>query len=134
MDDPLGPVPMDAPPGPRLVEGFCPVGCGRTLVLDDGGRVTCSEPGCLEPDAVATLLDDPETDHLATITATGFTVRHPLRERLRGDLERCELHQQIAGLPDPPVRPGRYRAVQLQSPPGRPSRWRFGPVEEVSCG
>ncbi len=37
-------------------------------------------------------------------------VRHPLRERLDDALMACKLHEHIASLAGPPVRPGRYRS------------------------
>ncbi|MEV1295803.1 DUF6085 family protein [Pseudonocardia sp. NPDC049635] len=92
------------------VTGYCPMGCGRTLFLAAGGRVTCRHVDCPAPCAVDDLLDDRETEHVVEFADTVFTVRHPLRERLGDQLMACELHQYIADLPGPPVVPGRYRA------------------------
>jgi hypothetical protein len=98
------------------------MGCGETLFLGDGGYVICSYLHCPEPDAVSTLLGDREWRHVVTFTDDGFTVRHPLRERLRDELETCDLHEYCAGLPGPPVKPGRYFA---ESPPFEPASWQF---------
>lgn len=95
---------------PIEVAGYCPMGCGMTLVLA-GQNVTCSAPDCPCPDAVFALLQDPETEHVVTIRENGFMVQHPLRERLNGDLHKCELHQELQALGGPPEKPGRYRAV-----------------------
>jgi hypothetical protein len=38
------------------VAGECPMGCGRTLFLGNGGHVTCSLLGCPAPCAVDELL------------------------------------------------------------------------------
>lgn len=97
-------------PDDRKVQGHCPYGCGRTLFLADGGYVTCSYIHCPRPDAVADLLDDREVSHIVVFGEGTFTVRHPLRERLDDALMTCVLHEHIAGLDGPPVRPGRYRA------------------------
>lgn len=93
-----------------IVVGYCPMGCGRTLFLGDGGHVTCSFIECPSPCAVDEILDDSETEHIVSLSrAEHFTVTHPLKERL-GDMAKCELHQWIAGLAGPPRAPGRYRA------------------------
>lgn len=120
------------------VAGYCPMGCGMTLVLigqDDAfvgeGNVTCASSNCPRPSAVFELLQDLETEHVITIREDGFTVQHPLRERLDGALHECELHQELRALGGPPEEPGRYRATRhepdLDSEPFRGSdalgRW-----------
>lgn len=107
----------------RAVTGYCPMGCGRTLFLADGGYVTCSYLHCPRPDAVADLLDDKETAHIAEFSESGFTLRHPLRERLDDALMKCELHEHIARLAGPPVKPGRYRAL------GNGRQWTWQPAD-----
>jgi hypothetical protein len=92
------------------VEGYCPMGCGKTLFAGSGGYITCGRIECPRPDAVATLLEDRETEHVVMFSLTAFTVRHPLRERLDDALMECQLHEYIAALDGPPVEPGRYRA------------------------
>lgn len=92
------------------VAGYCPMGCGETLSVMDGGHVTCRRLECPRPDAVSEILADRETEHLVTFSPTAFTVRHPLRERLDDALMDCELHEFIAALPGPPVSSGLYRA------------------------
>jgi hypothetical protein len=100
------------------------MGCGQTLILGDGGYVTCSHLDCQQPDAVSVLLEDRETEHVVTFQAVGFTIQHPLRERLDGELEECEVHQLCLGLTGRPMRTGRYR-VALDD-----NNWAFVPVEE----
>ena len=95
------------------VAGYCPMGCGATLILGAGGHVTCSRLICPRPGSVTDLLDDAETQHIVVFGEDTFTVRHPLRERLDDALMRCRLHEHIAGLDGPPVRPGRYRSVAV---------------------
>lgn len=93
------------------VAGYCPMGCGSTLFLGAGGRITCRHIDCPNPSAVDDLLDDRETEHIVEFGETAFTVRHPLRERLGDALMTCRLHQTIAdGSGGPPIAPGRYRA------------------------
>jgi hypothetical protein len=92
------------------VQGNCPMGCGNTLFVGEGGFITCSYISCPEPDAVATLLQDRETEHVLELGEDSFTIRHPLRERLRDELMACTLHQYLTDLPGPPRLLGRYRA------------------------
>jgi hypothetical protein len=96
---------------PFAVDGYCPMGCGRTLFLADG-VVVCSWQQCPRRDAVTDLLADKETEHVVQFGADTFTVRHPLRERLDDALMDCELHDDLAAMAGPPVRPGKYRAVR----------------------
>lgn len=93
------------------IVGYCPMGCGQTLFLGAGGHVTCSRLACPRPTAVDELLDIRETEHVVVFTETNFTVQHPVRERLDGDLFTCQLHRWIADHGGPPVKPGRYRAT-----------------------
>lgn len=93
------------------IRGFCPMGCGDTLFIADGGYITCSWHECPNPTAVAELLEDREVEHVVRFDEHAFTVRHPIRERLNDELLACELHQFCGDLPGPPVKPGRYRAV-----------------------
>lgn len=94
----------------RRVVGNCPMGCGQTLLLGEGGHITCSLLGCPRPTAVDELLDDGETEHIVEFRNDNFSMQHPLRERLDGALYDCDLHISIAALDGPPVRPGRYCA------------------------
>lgn len=96
--------------GRAYVAGYCPMGCGWTLGRTYGGHITCGSPSCPRPDAVATLLEDRETEHIVQFDTETFTIRHPLRERLDDALMECQLHTYIQGLAGPPVRPGRYRS------------------------
>lgn len=92
------------------VRGYCPVGCGETLMLGEGGHVTCSWVGCPEPTAVDRIIGDRETEHIVKLDEEGFDVLHPLRERLGGELFSCTLHEDLRALDGPPREPGRYRA------------------------
>jgi hypothetical protein len=94
------------------VQGHCPA-CGwASLFIGEGGYLTCSRLECPQPDAVHRILADSETEHLVQFDDDGFTVRHPLRERLDDALMQCDLHRHCASLPGPPDAPGRYRAVE----------------------
>ncbi len=94
------------------VQGHCPACGASSLFLASGGYVTCRVIDCPNPTAAADILADRETEHVVTF-ASGFTIRHPLRERLNGELEDCTLHRQLLALSGPPVRPGRYRARRV---------------------
>ncbi len=94
------------------VAGYCPMGCGRTLFLADGGCVTCSFLQCPDRTAADTILDDPETEHIVELGPEEFTVRHPLRERLRDELMRCDLHRSITAWAGPQHQVGQYRVTR----------------------
>lgn len=98
------------------VAGYCPMGCGQTLVLGEGGHVTCSWARCPRPAAVDELLSDRETEHIVRLDAYTFAVEHPLRERLDGELFDCALHAAIATAEEPPEAPGRYRVRAFDQP------------------
>lgn len=116
----------------RSVAGYCPV-CGGSLFLGDGGHVTCRRVDCPRPTAVDELLEDRETEHVVVFGDTGFTVRHPLRERLDDELMTCKLHEHIAGLSGPPVRPGRYRArPAFTAPVGGEPTWSWQAIRDGS--
>ena len=103
------------------VAGYCPMGCGETLFLGDGGHVTCSLLACPNPTVVDAVLTDPETEHVVRIGDNTFTIMHPLRERVKGELYDCPLHTFMAAQSDSPLRPGRYRASASGSEPSTAS-------------
>jgi len=105
------------------VQGYCPMGCGEMLFLGEGGHVTCSKLDCSNPAAVDEILGDSETLHVVVFDEEGFSIQHPLKERLEGELFDCGLHAYLRGLGGPPARPGRYRAHL-----GGDGNWRFGEV------
>lgn len=98
----------------QKVMGFCPMGCGATLFLGEGGHVTCSFVECPAPDAVDRLLADRDTEHIVRFDEQGFSMQHPLRERLDGALLDCTLHARLRAEPEMPVpEPGVYRVVEV---------------------
>lgn len=116
------------------VQGHCPMGCGETLFLGSGGYVTCSWFSCPRPDAASLLLEQTETDHVVEFADDDtFTIMHPLRERLEGELMACPLHAYLVGLVGPPVAAGRYHASYLgSSGPGELGHWEFEEIESES--
>ncbi len=94
------------------VVGYCPMGCGQTLMLGTGGHVTCGHLPCPDPCAVDSILTERETEHIVNFDRSGFTVWHPLRERVGAALLDCALHNDIASMAGPPVHPGKYRATR----------------------
>jgi hypothetical protein len=117
----------------REVQGYCPMGCGPTLHLTRGGTIACRHSCCPRRYAAAEVLYDQETEHIIVFGETGFTVRHPLRERLGDALMDCELHKDIAAMAGPPVPPGTYRARWTDYDPAVPGygRWTW---EEIDHG
>lgn len=109
------------------IAGYCPMGCGETLVVGEDGCPVCTHIDCSRPGALTELLENDETEHVVTIREDGFTVEHPLRERLDGALHECKLHQDLQGADGPPEEPGRYRVVSHQ-PDAVSESYRLGPV------
>lgn len=107
----------------EIVKGYCPMGCGETLFLGDGGHVTCSLLGCPRPSAVDEILCEREGEHVVEILPRTFNVLHPLRERIDGALLDCELGAWLKSQHGPPVKPGRYRVTAQDGDPVAP--WAF---------
>jgi hypothetical protein len=93
------------------IAGHCPMGCGEGLILSELGEIFCAGLLCPRPAAAAEILADAESGHVVTFTAEGFTIRHPLRERLDDALMDCEVHVKCARYGDE-VSPGTYRAAR----------------------
>lgn len=96
------------------IVGYCPMGCGQSLVREATGMIRCTNENCPKPAAAHRILGDEETEHVMEFTETGFTVRHPLRERLDGDLFLCPVHAMHAEMPKPEqiVEDGQYRVTE----------------------
>lgn len=92
----------------QKIAGYCPMGCGATLTADQY-QIICTAPWCPRPSAVSRLLAVDEPEHVVVVGAQEFTVRHPLRERLDGELEACLVHQRLLHLDGPPVEPGTWK-------------------------
>jgi hypothetical protein len=100
-----------------LVAGFCPMGCGETLILGEGRAVVCCARGCPRPFAVSEILADPEIHHVLEVDEGGWQGKHPLRERLDDQLLSCDLTgAMLDGLRSPP---GRYRVTRVAAPGGK---------------
>lgn len=112
-------------PPPRRLHGYCPMGCGETLFLSDGGHVECSNVDCPRCDAVDTILAESETEHVAVFDDEGFALQHPLRERVEGELFKCDIHQRLRAIGGAPVTPGRYR-VTVHEPDAYSESYRPG--------
>jgi hypothetical protein len=62
--------------------------------------------------AVEKLLSQPESHlDIVQIDGDGFSILHPLRERLDGGLFDCPVNKALAAMAEPPALPGRYRAT-----------------------
>ena len=77
-----------------LMGGHCPA-CGQQQVVvdHDYGTIACKAPGCPEPDALEKILADPRIHtHVVKVGRYGgWTIRHPLIERLDDRLFDCDL-------------------------------------------
>ena len=90
---------------------YCPMGCGNTLHVMQPGMIRCLLKGCPDPMAVQKILSQPEF-HLdvVQIDEDGFSILHPLRERIGGNLFDCPVNRDILARGAPPALPGKYRA------------------------
>ncbi len=77
------------------VKGWCPMGCGETLVTLADHSIACEADNCPRPFAVAEILADNETEHIAMMYEETYSVKHPLRERLDDKLLDCDVHRAI---------------------------------------
>jgi hypothetical protein len=95
--------------------GFCPMGCGQTLTVTYAGEgrpeITCKHVLCPCPDAVARILADPETEHIVDLQPDGYSVKHPLAERLNDALLDCDLNDHVQRM-IPDAARGRYRVAR----------------------
>lgn len=115
-----------APDAAPVVQGRCPA-CGWVgLFIGDGGHITCSQVDCPNPSAAGEILADGETEHLVTFTEEGWTIRHPLRERIGDQLETCDMND-VRALSGPPRELGTYRVVD-EKVPGATSGWTWTPM------
>jgi hypothetical protein len=90
------------------------MGCGEFLELQLDGSVACVGAKCPRPSAAQEILAGGETEHIVTFDEFGFTIRHPLQERLDDALMGCGLHRRLASsIEDPPEPLGLYRITLL---------------------
>jgi hypothetical protein len=89
----------------------CPMGCGRRLHLMEAGVIRCLGKGCPDPMAAQKILEGDTGADLVRIEDGGFSVLHPLRERLGGGLFECQVGKIMSAMDGPPAAPGRYRAT-----------------------
>jgi hypothetical protein len=102
-------------PDKHKVAGVCPMGCGESLWLV-GDTVMCLARECPRMMAAAELLNlSPE--HFVTFDEWGFTIEHPVRERIEGTTHDCPLDRDLRAAEWPPVPPGRYVVKPRQQHP-----------------
>jgi hypothetical protein len=94
-----------------LTEACCPMGCsGLSLEVNEFGTLRCRSEKCPRPPAAAELLANPETEHLVVLAEFGYTIQHPLKERLEGRLFTCSVHAAVSDTAHEHMgEPGRYR-------------------------
>jgi hypothetical protein len=90
---------------------YCPMGCGNTLHVMQPGMIRCLLKGCHDPMAVQKILSQPESHlDIVQIDEDGFSILHPLRERIGGGLFDCPVNKALLAMSAPPAPPGRYQA------------------------
>jgi hypothetical protein len=53
-------------------------------------------------------------EHFVTFDERGFTIEHPIRERIEGSMPDCPLLADLRAAEGPPVPPGRYLVTPRQ--------------------
>jgi len=66
----------------RKIVGVCPMGCGETLFLGDGGHITCSYVGCPDPTAAGGLLTQAASAQRTEEAVTSASERFKLEAEL----------------------------------------------------
>lgn len=78
---------------------YCP-SCGApdlVVTANKGGLLRCTYVMCPEPDALERILADPRIhQHTVRLDEEGWTVRHPLIERLDDRLFTCSLNHYLS--------------------------------------
>lgn len=111
----------------RRVEGWCPMGCGKTLTLARRGVLECTSPDCADPIAATSLLAERETEHIVRLYAEAdFTAKHPIKERVADRLFECTIGAAMLTKMARDLEPGVYRVAR--SPIG-PGGWSYERVE-----
>lgn len=107
----------------RDVEGYCPMGCGRTLHLMQSGIIKCLSRDCPDPIAVHKILSDPETAHVVDLGESAWGAKHPLRERIGDQLLDCRIGDAAEQAHAFGQESGRYRVTRSDIPGGEAWRW-----------
>lgn len=100
------------PPWYLKVQGYCPMGCGETLEVNKRGAVSCGGGDCMDPHAVQEILNQSEHRHILNIDTAGWTLKHPLAERVQDELFECPIGARMHVVALDRVEHGRY-AVSL---------------------
>lgn len=111
----------------RSVAGVCPA-CGEQhLGIQvwprdlDASRIHCWNLYCPDPTAAWKILNDTEQEHVVHFLGRrGWTIRHPLKERLADGLEACSATGWMQShIPAEADTPGTYRMIEDET------GWRF---------
>src|ERR1017187_5858481 len=93
------------------IDGYCPSCGSRQLVASDDGQILCKQEGCALPSAASQILNQGgETGHILESRDDGWTLMHPLRERLEGGLFRWAVADTVNAI-GPPAMLGYYRIL-----------------------
>lgn len=94
---------------------FCPwCGCDKMDVVNRTLVCTCSK--CERPMAASEVLAQAEqVHHVVTIGRRGFSIQHPLIERLDERIASCDLHRTLLSSGRPPGPPGKYIAHAINN-------------------
>jgi hypothetical protein len=74
------------------VVGFCPA-CGEPSlhILEGAGILHCTTADCPRPDTAHLVLAEREIHHIVRFNQEGWAAKHPLRERVGGELLDCSV-------------------------------------------
>lgn len=103
--------------GGHPVKGICPA-CGRetlgVIITGGGSFMHCAGIDCPRPTALQEILTTcSQPEHVVDLRADGYSLQHPMIERLDGVLlDRCSLDAWLRDSDVPPEAVGRYVVSQ----------------------
>lgn len=95
------------------INGYCPMGCGETLWATLERGIICRNRDCPDATVVSKVLSDPEVGHIAQVGVAGWTLMHPLHERLgeQPEMFTCAVAQWLRSHSEAPADAGTYRVL-----------------------
>jgi len=95
------------------LDALCPA-CGTQLFIELGitvDQIVCRNVNCKRPTAAHEILSETEIGHIVMLGERDFSMKHPLVERIRDELLKCDFMLYMRSLLRTPLAPGKYRVV-----------------------
>jgi Family of unknown function (DUF6085) len=94
-----------------MTTAHCPA-CTDPVGVNRLGKLVCRNAGCSRPTAAEEILSETELGHIIDIGDISWSMKHPLVERIRDELLKCDFIQYMKNTGGPPQPPGRYRVTE----------------------